>query len=494
MSETLFRCCEGYVDALEKRFSETRRNLGERIVTIHHSAVLPNAVEAAENESEFQGLVQATQVEFQHIHRSSNRDKWATALQNLFRRAGFYQELFEKKPISVAHIHDVLSDQFQRKTVTVTYLAPLEHVWFAGSSMDFFGEFQIRRYTLDELEELIRNTANRTFYPRTETDLKVLAQNWFISVTKEVHRHEFEELTDDFLTDYDFMDHISSTGEVKLEWPRFSPVLELPLRTLILWDWKPDTLRLAECRSSLPEAWHGFSIPGVWAVSNTLLAHPASSPNFTGPELRPRFDQEGEEIGEGPWFPIHLDEQETRAFEATIRRTSQLLAEVKTKEHGWDFIDVAMNYLLKAFFAHGLDQLLWHIIVVEALVGEKREALGDRLKRRVGRCLAKTEKERKALRDTFKDLYDFRSKLVHGSPFEKEKAHEDHLTQARDIARRLLLWFLHFAHSAQQGSGPYPTRDDFLRLLDLDSDERERVVHLAQTLPSDFPSIEAWTA
>jgi Apea-like HEPN len=492
MSQRLFQLCQEYVDALEQRFSETRRNLGERVITIHASAVLLNAIEAAENQSEFQGLVSVTQAEFEHIHKSTNPTTWANALQNLFRRGGFYQELFEKKPVSAANIHSVLCDQFQRKTTTVTYLAPLELVWFAGGPMDF-GAFQIRRYTLDELEKLIRNTANRTFYPRAETDLKVLAQNWFISVTKDVHRHEVSELTDRFLTDYDFMDDISVDGEVKIQWPRFSPVLEFPLRTLILWDWKPDTLRLPECRSALPEAWHGFSIPGVWAVSDTLLDHPASGPNFTGPELRSRFDQEGEEIGEEPWFPIHLDEEESRAFEATIKRTVQLLAAVRIKEHGWDFIEVALNYLLKAFFAHGLDQLLWHITVVEALVGENKEALLDRLKGRVGRSLARTEDERKKLRKDFGELYDFRSKLVHGSPFEK-KAYVDHLTKARNIARRLLLWFLHFARTAQEGSGPYPTREDSLKLLDLDSPERDRVVRLAQKLLADFPFNEAWTA
>ena len=486
----MFQCCQSYVDALERRFSETRQNLGPRIIAIQGLAVLRNAIEAAEEGTEFQQLVEATQTGFNHIHKCSNSKTWANALQNLFRRAGFYETIFEQKPISAATIHDLISDQFQRRATTKTYLAPLELVRFAGGPMDF-GTFQIRRYSQAQLEELLRNAANQAFYPWAETDLNLLTQYWYLSVTKSVPTHRISVIPSvEKLLNTD----LGTADEVKVQWPRIPQTLEFPLRTLALFDWKPDNSRLPQLREHFQHEWQGFSIPFVLRVTDNLLEPPTSAPNLTGLSLELRFDTEGEEIGEEPWTPINLDSEESLAFEATIKRTGQLLAGVKTKEHGWDFIDVALNYLFKAFFAGGLDQLLWHITVVEALVGENKEGgLLEILRRRVGRALAKTESERKALRKSFSELYNFRSQLVHGSPFEKNASIE-HLTQARDIARTLLLWFLQFAQTAQQGSGPYPTREDFLRLLDLDCAERARLVHLAQRLPADFPFIEHWAS
>ncbi len=50
--------------------------------------------------------------------------------------------------------------------------------------------------------------------------------------------------------------------------------------------------------------------------------------------------------------------------------------------------------LVKAFFAEGLEQLLWHITAIDALLGEDASGLKEKLARRTASILGKTEDEK----------------------------------------------------------------------------------------------------
>jgi hypothetical protein len=57
---------------------------------------------------------------------------------------------------------------------------------------------------------------------------------------------------------------------------------------------------------------------------------------------------------------------------------------------------------------------------LEALFGEDRPGISKRLRRRIGTVLAGTETERKEIGSRFAELYEFRSRLVHGDEFEQQ--------------------------------------------------------------------------
>jgi len=112
-----------------------------------------------------------------------------------------------------------------------------------------------------------------------------------------------------------------------------------------------------------------------------------------------------------PVIWTHLDAQETNGCEAFVRAIANqvsLLAP-QSQSVAWKFFERAGSYLLKGFFADGLEQLLWHITTVDALLGEDAPGATKRLPRRVAAILGTT-------------------------PVEK------HLRETREIARAVLVW------------------------------------------------------
>jgi len=76
------------------------------------------------------------------------------------------------------------------------------------------------------------------------------------------------------------------------------------------------------------------------------------------------------------------------------------------------------------------------------------------LARRSALVIALKREDRKEIMKKFKWLYGYRSKLVHGSIFteKSEKVYVGHLFNARDISRRIILWFLYFIYDIIQNT------------------------------------------
>jgi hypothetical protein len=112
--------------------------------------------------------------------------------------------------------------------------------------------------------------------------------------------------------------------------------------------------------------------------------------------------------------------------------------------------------------------------------------------------LGGTAAERKAISKQFKQLYDLRSDLVHGDEFEKQ-IWEGHLRDARNLTRRMMVWFLELLASIrnqvppEEGPAGLPSREELLLLLDLQPNARTRVSRLLTGVPSGFPHVSAWS-
>ena len=164
----------------------------------------------------------------------------------------------------------------------------------------------------------------------------------------------------------------------------------------------------------------------------------------------------------------------------------------------WEFFERARSYLLKGFFADGLEQLLWHITTVDALLGEDRPGATKHLARRVAAILGTTPAERDAFRTAFLELYHFRSRFVHGRPLEKQTLTK-HLHEGREIARTVLVWFVAFLTHVQQVAPhhqhPAFSRSDLHKLIDLDVKAKSQlaaILKASDTLPDGFPSVSSW--
>lgn len=111
--------------------------------------------------------------------------------------------------------------------------------------------------------------------------------------------------------------------------------------------------------------------------------------------------------------------------------------------------------------------------------------------------LGDTKNQRKEQQKHFKELYNFRSNLVHGNRFDK-KVYESHLAKARIMARDLIVWVLHYLSSIKQAYSEnaelseLPNRSQLLSFIDLDVFDREHLNKLINNLPSDFPRTNTW--
>lgn len=225
------------------------------------------------------------------------------------------------------------------------------------------------------------------------------------------------------------------------------------------------------------------------STSDDLLSWPGQSNAV--PEIETEYDDEQEEI----WRDSLLMEQgEVQLFVSFTRSINDVLARLMAHSE-WRFLDIALGFLIKAFFSEGLQQLLWHISVVESLLGEKKEGITELLSRRVACILGKTRKERASVYKSFKKLYDFRSDLVHGNRelLKANKIYVGHLREARHVARETLLWFVHCLDHVDSRfiespcNHGLPKREDILSMLDMDTGSRARVEWLFNNLFSGFP-------
>lgn len=172
----------------------------------------------------------------------------------------------------------------------------------------------------------------------------------------------------------------------------------------------------------------------------------------------------------------------------------QRTAQSNTTERGTLY---SSGNLIKAFFADGLEQLLWRITALEAFLGEQKQGIATSLAKRTAAILGATEKERRKLRKQFDELYDLRCDLVHGNEFKKE-AQWQQLFQARAFARTITIWFVHYLGmiaaklNAGLWPGEAPKREDLLNLLDLSDLDRKRLSVLLNNLPAGFPKFPGW--
>jgi hypothetical protein len=377
-------------------------------------------------------------------------------IPHFLRRSGFYLELFENKSIDADRYFKQLWSAFNDQRVKTITLRLVQGVVFPSRIIDFKA-FAIQKFTKRELDELFNNKINRIFYRSAEIDTNLLSYFWFIkeeNYYRIKRRGNNEPNTSDKKADSVRPDPLDDFSLV----PRTFP--DNVLQLLTLYQWMP-VWEVGEL------GWRGFKIPLTTRITDDILSSPYDAPWL--PELEfypPDFGKTS------PVYHSELEKNDVDRLKDSVSKVQEFLDQIDLEAVGWEFIKLAMGYFAKAFFTEGLEQLLWHIVVLEILFGEKTEAT-ESIRRRIGNMFGDNEKKR--VRKTITELYEFRSDLVHGRRFEK-KVQEAHLAQARELARKSLMWFLTCYLPAIQRSlgqrgmtlGDYPGRDELLTVLDFD--------------------------
>ncbi len=489
-----------YTKAVETAFEARRRPTPTKrgLVEFPNKAYyLPLLVEQLEEGREFSALLEATRLAFRSDdwHSAKSESWWRDPIRQFFRRTGYYADTFEGKGSDTpCDLFERYEKAFQRRHVQTTYLAPVEFVKFPKPELEFSG-FKLRKFDRNELDKIVGNDVNRVFYPYAVVDtdaLDALQKYWFIMVTipEKARRRDVITISK------------AAMGYVSPEYTRFPPEIERVLERLILFDWVGDTQDPSTYRGSDNFLPFGFNIPFVIRVDDNDPESPESAPDCSTPKsyIPVYFDPDTEEEHKAHDVLFNLNESRVVKFKECIRRADECLQHLRLEadDTHWPFLKVAIGNLIKAFFAEGLEQLLWHIIALEALLSERGPGVTKSLARRSAAILGATEQEKTEWKKKFDELYDLRSALVHGRKFKKD-VHRKQLFEARMMVMRVMIWFVHYlgeiAARINEGVWPseVPKREDFLVLLDLSHADRDRLSVLLSNLPTGFPTVPAWS-
>lgn len=486
-SESLHTSWDNYDREARKRVEHWLT--GALMLDGEFSIVLQKAVEEIEESHAFSSLLEHVQREVTSKgYHKGHISFWSNALRNVLRRSGYYSRITRsKKPASKVELRHILS-AFDRRHETVTYMAPMEYVWLEQANLRF-QTFTIKKFSKEQLNHIFDVTLNELYFPQAVIDTATLSAYWFVVVKERRPIRPLGNIAVD----------LGSIGKVDISYSPF-PVLEKAFQRLALFDWQPDYGRHKKPEERPQwQGWLGFKIPFVIRLSDNLLKAPQQTPIMSALETEPYFDPiTNEELGEQPSRYIKLNSEETQALARSIKETDRLIRIIESAQEVWPFLVRALRFQVKGFFTKGLEQLLWHITVIEALFGEDIPGMTDRLARRTAAVTGQSETERGQIKKRFRKLYDFRSRLVHGGKF-KEQIWGGHLREARDMARQSIFWFISLANKvlvANRGKSlsSLPTRDELLALIDLRPDAITRFAKIIRSEPSTFPAIPSWSS
>ena len=447
-------------------------------------------VERCERTSQFRRLVKETKTEYAEHPDREGDDSWQSSVSHVLRRSRIYAAV-NGGDHSSNELLKRFVDAFAGVECTAVFMAPLEAVEFSANRPLEFGSFQIRKFSREEFSTITENDTRSLFYEESVLDIRLLSQYWWLVVPyvpKSIYPGQRFKIN---VLRY----------PVERRYSSFPTPVERILQSLVLYDWgtnldaNPNNgRRYGPLEDS--QIWLGFSLPFVMSFGGSLFGPPGQAPEVSRLALEPFFNEDGEEIGERPRSPIHyLSAEETRAFCHSVEKFDNQLNTIRTQTEKWNFIDVATSHLVKAFFSFELDQLLWHTVAIEALLGDHEFGLTDTLARRCGTVLGCTNAERKKIRKSFRKIYGLRSDVVHGNT-ELGEIHNGHLSVARYIARDVTVWFLKYLCVVAEGIPPsddcLPHRSELLPALDTKPAQRERISHIFSRVPTNFPSSDCW--
>ena len=471
MPTTLQKAYNAYCDVVRKKFPPAAQ---DRISTdsIH---LIQSRVEECEATPEFATLCKETvrtKLSYESKDINFTLSRYKSCIQHFLRRSNFYSNVFHEKKTDFDWQR--YNSAFSQEKEIITHLAPLEGLDFHEDEYNF-EDFKIRRLTKEELDCLLEQETAQLFFPNAKTDTDLLSYYWWLIVAEEknIPRRDF--------FDFDFSDY----DKVRHKTTDFSEIINRALLRLTLVNWKKDDL----C-DEIP-----LQIPFIISVSNDLLNPLPIAPDLLKLFMEPLCDQRtGEEIGERPFHLCWINKQKSEDFKAQVQRYHAMLKNLEAPPKRWNFLNVATTFFLKASFSSGMEQLLWNIVVIEALVGEKGDGLTEKIAKRVATILGTTKEEKDLFRKTFKKLYSFRSNMVHGNTID-DKVMLQHLLEARQLARGLLVWWLHYlagVKSAISDMEKLPERKILLSLLDTNATDRSHLEKLCAQLPNDFPKVQEW--
>ena len=326
-------------------------------------------------------------------------------------------------------VADALVGEFERTTTRRRYLCPLD---LADELPSFqFGNARMGRFAPAELEALFDASRLKRHYPGIRLDAQRLSQfHWMvveedISVRDQSGNRHFSWL--DFSIGKDL-------GEIAPHSRRFPATIERALFFLLLVPWE-DWAEMTDVD------WRGFRLPWVYTLDDDLCVFPPPPPPPERLSWEPccyQVDHNKWEESERPlWLRTCATAEDVRK---ALDSTWALLQGANTQVSEL-FSTPVEHFLVRAFLSDGIDEVMAHIIMIEAAFGAEAdhrrklrlpvdnhdESATRRVAARLSAAIAEPVEAKEYL-----DLYDMRCTYIHGRPEGRIIS-----THQRVLARRL---------------------------------------------------------
>lgn len=470
-----------YIQIVQKTIKETVAGGSLIILGPLRPRHFMDVIEKLERSAEFIGLGAI----FSNAYGGGSSQSAIYRLQNYFRRSRVYLDIINGNfPVDINGRFEGLWSAFNERTVKEITIQPINAIDFHEDLIDF-GEFKIQKFSKDVLDILLDQEVCEAFYPHAVVDTETFSEVW----------HIIEECVESKAKENLRIIELGFTWEDTFRVQRTFP--DRTLQLLALFDWGNASTRTSAKRKEEVFWFSPFHVAFKHTVSSDLIKQPNGSPDLAKLYFKTYLDSNGEEV-ERPGFEVNLTDPNLSVFKEVVKVAQDLLRDVDLKKCNWEFLEVALGSLAKAFLAEEIEQLLWNIVALEALIGETSETT-ERMRRRLG--LIWGERDEKKIEEISREvgkLYKLRSSLVHGSKFSRDGRGEnyiyhDDLRLARDYARKTVLWFicyLSYIHKEmKKGSIPfekYPKREKLVLWLDYQLQEFEHE-GITIKMPENFP-------
>lgn len=367
-----------------------------------------------------------------HYHPGKSTLGLESSISNALRSLGLPCKTTQQPTLARQELSEVayaLIHEFQRATIRRRYLCPLD---MAVDLPTFqFGNAKIGRFTAAELEVLFDAPRLARCSTGIQLDAQRLSQFHWLVIEEDVSA--IGESGNRQVSWLDF--HLNKDpGEVVPHGRRFPEAVERALFFLLLVPWE-------DWSESTEVDWRGFRAPWIYTLDDDLFTFPPPPPAPERLSWEPHFIQ----VDNDEWVeserPLCLQRFATIEDVRLALDSRWARLQIPSTLESELFSTPVEHFLVRAFLSDGIDEVMAHLIVVEAAFGteadHKRKLRlpsdhhNESATRRVAARLSAAIGESGAAKE-YLELYDMRCTYVHGRPEGRVIS-----TKQRVLARRL---------------------------------------------------------
>ena len=335
-------------------------------------------------------------------------------------------------PVSAANMLDAA---FRRTTTRRRHICPLDLADDDLPAMEF-GNARVAELSAQELEAVFDAPRLARTFPTVPLEAKRLSQFRWLVIEEDIPLDPRPEARS---TPFLYMEMSRDFGEIDPHIGRFPPPVEAALFFLLLAPW--------EEWSTMQEIdWRGFRVPWIYTIDEDLFVRPARPPSPDSLTLEPWIVQDdwGDDVELERRTQLRLDDD---AAAGLARFTDSAWQELQAARASSLFETPIAHFLVRAFLADGMDEIMAHMTAIEAAVGMEMDhkkwmrpkpdlhkvvgSATDRVAARIAGAL-----QDPASVQAYKDLFELRSTFVHGRAG-LQKISTPQRVSARSLARRI---------------------------------------------------------